>query len=163
MKIDELYEKYDREDHINPLNGGKVDPEFHDAMDYVEEVQGDLLWELVPDEDQRKQMSPKQRTDLIYQTEMKWFGSTAVDVDSLISTEPDYDPAHVKQLMNKPSSKLPRVYQYKGKRYVGDGNHRVLAAHFSGQKQVNVNLVDVDEYEHKLHTLIQQNNKKAAN
>lgn len=161
MKIIELTEKYDREDHINPLNGGKVDQSFHDAMDYIEEVQGDLLWEL-RDENQRKTMSPKERADLIYQTELKWFGTTAVDVDTLIATEPDYDLQHVKHLMDNPSGKAPRVYEYEGKRYIADGNHRVLAAYFSKQKQVNVNLVNVKQYEEKLHQLIQQNNKNVT-
>lgn len=160
MKLNELQEKDHREDHINPLNGGKVEQSFHDAMDYIEEIQSDLLWEL-KDEEQRNAMSPKDRAELIFKTELKWFGTTSVDIDSLIATEPDYDPQYVKYLMKHPSGKVPRVYEYMGKRYIADGNHRVLAAYFSNQKQVNVNLVNVNEYEKKLHKLIQQNQKAA--
>lgn len=68
-----------------------------------------------------------------------------VDIDHLIPLEPQVDSEHIQKLIQTGSSDLPWVYLYKNKMYINDGNHRVVAAKLAGNKQVKVQLVDVDK------------------
>lgn len=154
MKLFELQEPSDREAHINPLNDGAVDDQFHDVMDIVDEIHHTLNLHLYPDPNQRTSNTIGQRMEHIHKLEQEWFPPTSVPISTLSATEPDYDPNHVKKITNQQSGKLPRVYESGAKRFIGDGNHRVLAAYFAGEKNIKVNLINVPELERRVEELV---------
>lgn len=69
-------------------------------------------------------------------------------IDKLITTERYLDPTALKrQHGDKFSSDRPIIYKVDGNYVVTDGNHRVVQAFLQGQKDIEVDVIDVDAFE----------------
>ena len=79
----------------------------------------------------------------------------SVDLDDLTSLQGTVKIDHVEDFIDNPNIKgktddigvkrdFPIVVQYRGKKYVYDGNHRLAAWKMLGNKKANVRLVNLD-------------------
>lgn len=142
MRLIELIDSATDEGRVkNPLNKGKVDDSVWQKFDIIDEIEADVYDEL-------KQVSPgenmqsrlKRGRELINNLGKR----TVLPIANLISTEPSYDPVHVKNITGTETS-LPDVYNLNNEYIVRDGNHRILAQHLAGEKTIAVNLIDTDD------------------
>ena len=143
MKIFEVTQDEQEEDRRrkpNPLNGGIVDDSAWDAFDDFDDELAAIVSELKHQHPGLKHSDyHKMSIDAVIDT----VRPTVIPIDQLTSTEPGYNAEHVATIDLNGHS-LPIVYQINGLNVIADGNHRVIAAHLSGKKQVKVNLITVD-------------------
>jgi hypothetical protein len=73
----------------------------------------------------------------------------SMNISDLNATQPLVRIDDVKTLKNKISDKHPThvvVATHKGKQYIMDGHHAVLAARLRGEKTIDVRHIDLDDY-----------------
>ena len=74
--------------------------------------------------------------------------TTRLPIDQLLVTEEFLKPSALKRKAgDKFSSRRPIIYKIDGTYVVSDGNHRVVQAFLNGEKDIEVDLIDVDAYE----------------
>ncbi len=75
-------------------------------------------------------------------------------IASLLSTEPKLEKEHIEALVRgddvKESSFMPIIFRLNDGDWIVDGNHRVVAAHLKGEKEVPVELLDLRQLEAEL-------------
>lgn len=72
----------------------------------------------------------------------------SLDIKSLIATQPYVMANDVEKLKKKIDTKAPshiHVVKYKGKYFVSDGHHAIVAAQLRGDKKVDANVIDVGQ------------------
>jgi hypothetical protein len=77
------------------------------------------------------------------------FSSKEMKISELTPTQPFVRTNDIEQLKNKVSEKYPsniRIATHKGKHYILDGHHAIMAAQMRGEKSVQVKHINLDEY-----------------
>ena len=73
---------------------------------------------------------------------------TRLPINKLLTIEEYLKPsALLRKAGDKFSSRRPVIYKVDGTYVVSDGNHRVVQAHLNGEKDIEVDLIDVDAFE----------------
>lgn len=76
------------------------------------------------------------------------FSPKTMSIKDLNATQPFVRTDDVEQLKNKLKNSSPdniRIAQHKGKNYILDGHHSVMAAKLRGEKDISVNHINFDE------------------
>lgn len=140
MKLNQLFER----DNSVPHPFGDRASDIEDVMDEFWDIENDICDQLFPSS-KYPDMAPadKMKNTILHMIKL---GSTAeVNISELNHIEPDVDPETVSHYQQNPSDKLPVVYQFNGKMYINDGNHRVVAAHNNGNQTIKVSLIDLNK------------------
>lgn len=155
MKIRELLREFDNTYVPNPLNGGKLSAETYEAMDIINDIEGDLMEEVsatMPGKSVQDRVRAMRET-------IRGLGKvTTMPITKLVPFEPEYNPDHIARIQSAPAD----VYLLSGKYYVNDGNHRVIAAHLNGKQTVSVNLIDTADIIAKTDEMFVSRQRKSA-
>ena len=157
MKLQDLLEytdmvdmddNYDSHRVKNPLPNvmSMEDPLFGEAFDAMDEAVYTFIFQNAEQEAMYKQLPPRQKAAMVKEMTAQLSKQTKLPIASLISTEPTIDKRHIEALKTGTTQHKgnPSVFKYKGKNFIEDGNHRVIAAHLAGEKDVTVNFLDID-------------------
>lgn len=158
MKVKELLEFSGEEDprnYPNPLpsiNAG--DPEFEKFDDAAGEVERMMVYQYQKENGIEGHLSGREYGNILKQSRQRYGQVTDVPIKKLIATEPFLDKKHLDKIVKgeptDPSDKLPNIYKIGNTYYIGDGNHRVVAASLQGNQTVRTLLLDVDKLKNSL-------------
>ncbi len=152
MKIQDIIQTIIEDEgrnYPNPLPSIDMShPLFSYWTDAADAVESDLVYQYKLENNIDK-LTGKTYGNAI-QTMRERVGSVVnLPISSLIGTEPYLDEDHLKAVMSNTnvmsSGKTPVVYKLDNKYIVGDGNHRVVAAHLNGVKKIKALLIDLDK------------------
>jgi len=153
MKIKDLtrpiVEDEDR-NYPNPLPSiGMNHPLFTQWADMADEVESTLI-QRYKQENGIEQLQGREYGNALQMMRERVGSVEILPISSLIATEPYLDEGHLNATVNnterlKTSSKMPVVYKMGDKLIIGDGNHRIVAEHLKGKKQIKALLVDLDK------------------
>jgi len=159
MKVKELLEFIDDEEsprnYPNPLPSIEAgDPEFEKFDDAASEAERMMVYKYRSENGIGGNITGEEYGNILKQSRQKYGKITNIPIKKLIATEPFLDKNHLDKIMKgeatTPSDKLPNVYKVGNAYYIGDGNHRVVAAALQGNQTVKVLLLDVDKLKNSL-------------
>ena len=164
MKLSEILEAEEPPRSMQNFITVPPDQERFDAMDTIDEIEGELLRQYMPRENPGDDplARAKMMGQMTHEMRRKMGKVGTVPINKLKALETHLDPEHVTRLVNGGQSnnteKLPVIYIISTGAYIGDGNHRVAAEHTKGNDRVKVLLLDFRKYEQTL----QQRQRAAA-
>ncbi len=137
MKLQQLIE---RENRIpNPLVHGNID---YDVLDEFDEIENDYHEAFHHGRKDTVDLSVQERVRMSREHMQSALTKTMdLPISQLIPIEPDYDKVHVDSIRNKNNPPCS-VYKHRGKFYINDGNHRVLADHANGKDTTKADVID---------------------
>lgn len=157
MKLQDILEYDDMVNMDDDIRGNVIknplpnvismeDPFFGEAYDAMDEAVYKFVFQDASQEEMYNSLPPREKANMVKEMRDHLTQPKTLPISQLISTEPTIDKSHLDALKAGSTQHKGNafVFKYKNKNVIADGNHRVIAAFFNGDKNVTVDFLDVD-------------------